>query len=233
MQMDVKLTRRFSLALGPHGLLFLAMVGVVYYVFLALLMAMVLAIWLSVVLTAGVALGSVALCDRALLLIPAYSRRRTVRGPLRWPGRAMRLSLGQRTRRVARPTATSTATLPGVPRSTAVEVPLEPLRTYSFSLRSLAQPATVETPAVPRTAAQLDAVLREHPDNWEYLYFAGVLLAGVVGLQGKLRDQETQYVRPGTQRHPIGGVETLAGVKLVSPADRAGGLGDRHVSRCQ
>jgi len=52
---------------------------------------------------------------------------------------------------------------------------------------------------VPRTAAQLDVMLRDRPDNWEYLYFGGVLLAGVVRLQGKLRDQETQYVRPGAR----------------------------------
>jgi hypothetical protein len=53
---------------------------------------------------------------------------------------------------------------------------------------------------VPRTDAELAVVLRERPDGWEYLYFAGVLHLELAKHEDRLHDHEMGYAERSGER---------------------------------
>lgn len=74
----------------------------------------------------------------------------------------------------------------------------------------------------PRTAAQVQQLLRDRPDGWEYLLLGAEMLLGVAGLEDKYRDHEMhQPHRTGTHIAPHESAAYLRG--MLSDAETISG----------
>ena len=210
MQLNIPLGKRLGLGLGlgPYGILFLATVGVVYYLLVAFLVAVVVAVWLSLIAIASLIAGGGLLVDRTMRFIPSYSRRRASHGRLAWPRRLMNMALVQgrstaKPRNVndlvrANPRPGKTETAPTSTLLTPQSTPILHQPTFTEILPSRREDTPEGSSNVPSTASGVEQLLADKPSAWEYLYFAAVMLMGVEVLRDKLHDQEIQFVRPGT-----------------------------------
>jgi hypothetical protein len=81
------------------------------------------------------------------------------------------------------------------------------------------QPEEGPIERVPRTSEEEAALLRLHPDGWEYLYFASVLRRRMDALEPKYRDHQLRFRRPAPGRR-LEGPEAIEFVSKAFPEAR-------------